>query len=434
MARSVELPGMRCNLRCGNLARTVAGLVAVAAACSVGCSSSTNGVTEVVGVGERQRIQWPERRRIEWRFRVVAAERWQRAGRRRARAQSGSSASGQMASVDASTSGDAAQVDASMALVCPPAAPDAGPYSVDATGVTFTLSGGLLRLEVCQDDIIRVEYTTASSIPMKTSLSVNATWPTPSFCMSETGGTVTITTARMQAKVATATGLVTFVDLAGNTVLSEASKKITPATVEGVGTNTVQTAWNSPANEALFGLGQHQDGVINRKGSTLVMQQANTEIQIPLVVSNKGYGVLWDNPSITTFAGNAANVPVQLQLRNRRHGRLLLLLRTRDRPRDRALPHRDGRGAAVPQVELWPLPVEGPLHEFGGSHGRRSRLSKQQHSRRRHRPGLAVLDPLRLGLAAHGSQPLSRSGRDRDTAAYRQHPHDDLDLAPIPDA
>jgi alpha-D-xyloside xylohydrolase len=208
--------------------------------------------------------------------------------------------------VDASTSEDAAPVDSSMALVCPSPPPDGGPYSVDAAGVTFTLSGGLLRLEVCQDDIIRVEYTTASSIPMKTSLSVNATWPTPSFCMSETGGTVTITTARMQVNVATATGLVTFADSAGNALLSEASKKLTPATVEGVGTSTVATAWQSPANEALFGLGQHQDGVINRKGSTLVMQQANTEIQIPLVVSNKGYGVLWDNPSITTFAGNAA--------------------------------------------------------------------------------------------------------------------------------
>jgi len=104
----------------------------------------------------------------------------------------------------------------------------------------------------------------------------------------------------------TATGLVTFADSAGNALLTEASKKLTPATVEGVATSTVATGWKSPADEALFGLGQHQDGVINRKGSMLVMQQANTEIQIPVVVSNKGYGVLWDNPSKTTFAGNEA--------------------------------------------------------------------------------------------------------------------------------
>ena len=199
-------------------------------------------------------------------------------------------------------------MDASLPpLVCPSPPPDGGAaYSVDAKGITFGGNGGTLRVEVCQDDILRVEYTTAPSIPMKTSLSVNAVWPMPRFCVSDTGGTVTITTALMQANVTTATGLVTFADPAGNVLLSEASKKVSPATVEGVATNTVATAWKSPANEALFGLGQHQDGVINRKGSTLVMQQANTEIQIPLVVSNKGYGVLWDNPSTTNFSGNAA--------------------------------------------------------------------------------------------------------------------------------
>jgi len=193
-----------------------------------------------------------------------------------------------------------------MVLVCPPAPDGGGAYSTDATGVTFTVNGGLLRLQVCQDDVIRVDYTTASSIPMKTSLSVNATWGTPSFCVSESGGTVTLTTARMKSNVDTATGLVTFADLAGNVLLSEASKQLMPKTVEGVATNTVQTAWASPQDEALFGLGQHQDGVINRKGSKLTLQQANTEIQIPVVVSNKGYGILWDNPSITNFDGGAS--------------------------------------------------------------------------------------------------------------------------------
>jgi alpha-D-xyloside xylohydrolase len=196
--------------------------------------------------------------------------------------------------------------DAPAPLVCPPAPSGAKTYVVDATGVTFTVGTGRLRTQVCQADIIRVEYTSAASFSTKDSLSVNKVWGTPSFCVAETGGTVTLTTARMQVNVATATGLVTFGDAAGNVLLPEASKNLTPATVEGVGTNTVATSWKSPADEALFGLGQHQDGVINRKGSTLNMRQANTQIQIPLVVSNKGYGVLWDNPSNTTFSGNAA--------------------------------------------------------------------------------------------------------------------------------
>ena len=41
---------------------------------------------------------------------------------------------------------------------------------------------------MCKEDVIRIEYTTASSIPAKTSLSVSATWGTPSFCVTENDG------------------------------------------------------------------------------------------------------------------------------------------------------------------------------------------------------------------------------------------------------
>ena len=125
--------------------------------------------------------------------------------------------------------------------------------------------------------------------------------------MTEAAGVLTITTARMKVKVTESSGLVSYTDLSDNALTSEYSKSLTAATVEGVATNTVAAAFNSPTNEALFGLGQHQDGVINRKGSTLRMLNENTEIQIPVLVSNKGYGLFWDNYSITNFAGNVSS-------------------------------------------------------------------------------------------------------------------------------
>jgi alpha-D-xyloside xylohydrolase len=191
-------------------------------------------------------------------------------------------------------------------VTCASPPPTGSSYTIDATGVTLTLSPGRMRVQVCQADIVRVQYTNASSIPSKTSLSVSATWGTPSFCVTETAGVLTITTARMKAKVTESTGLVSYTDLNDNPLTSEYSKSLTAATVEGVATNTVAAAFNSPANEALFGLGQHQDGVINRKGSTLRMLNANKEIQIPVLVSNKGYGLFWDNYSTTSFAGNVS--------------------------------------------------------------------------------------------------------------------------------
>jgi alpha-D-xyloside xylohydrolase len=186
------------------------------------------------------------------------------------------------------------------------APPTGSSYTVDSTGVTFTLNPGRLKVQVCKEDVIRIAYTSATSIPAKTSLSVNATWGTPSFCVTESAGVLTIATSRMKAKVTESSGLVTYTDLADDVLVSENSKSLKTATVEGVSTNTVKAAFNSPANEALFGLGQHQDGVMNRKGSTLHMLNANTQIQIPVLVSNLGYGLFWDNYSTTDFAGNVS--------------------------------------------------------------------------------------------------------------------------------
>jgi len=173
--------------------------------------------------------------------------------------------------------------------------------------VTFTLGGNLLRLQVCQEDIIRVQYASGTSIPAKTSLSVNATWAKPSFCVAQSSSVVTITTARMKAKVDTTSGVVTFTDLTDNVVLAEDGKTLTSVTVEGVKTFRVETTFKSPSNEALYGLGQHQDGVMNRKGTNEHISNVNTQINIPVLVSNRGYGIFWDNYANSDFYGNESS-------------------------------------------------------------------------------------------------------------------------------
>lgn len=180
-------------------------------------------------------------------------------------------------------------------------------YSIDATGVTFTVGSGKLRVQVCKEDIIRVAYTSAASLPTKASLSVSATWAPVPFCVSEAAGTVTLSTARMKAKVATSSGAVSFTDLSDTVILSENSKSTTAATVEGTSTYKIQTAFASPASEALYGLGQHQDSNMNLKGKSVRLLNANTQINIPMLVSNKGYGILWDNYSTSDFSSNTSS-------------------------------------------------------------------------------------------------------------------------------
>ena len=69
--------------------------------------------------------------------------------------------------------------------------------------------------------------------------------------------------------------------------------------LSGAGAATLRFA--SPADECLFGLGQFQDGYSNVRGLSRRLTQVNTQIAIPMLLSSKGYGLLWNNYGLTEF-------------------------------------------------------------------------------------------------------------------------------------
>ena len=44
-------------------------------------------------------------------------------------------------------------------------------------------------------------------------------------------------------------------------------------------------------DEALYGLGQHEEGILNLRGHMVYLHQANRKIAIPLLMSSLGYGI-----------------------------------------------------------------------------------------------------------------------------------------------
>lgn len=51
-------------------------------------------------------------------------------------------------------------------------------------------------------------------------------------------------------------------------------------------------------DECIYGLGQHQHGRLDQKGCVIELVQRNTEVSIPFLLSSRGYGFLWNNPSV----------------------------------------------------------------------------------------------------------------------------------------
>jgi len=69
----------------------------------------------------------------------------------------------------------------------------------------------------------------------------------------------------------------------------------------------VGATFKAPPDEHYYGLGQNQEGYLDRRGHVLRCAHdynapGGQSVCVPFMVSSKGYGLVWDNPSRTTVA------------------------------------------------------------------------------------------------------------------------------------
>ena len=175
-----------------------------------------------------------------------------------------------------------------------------------------------IRLQVVNDRIIRVQATAEQSFRNKQSLIIVPQNSKAQYKVEEQGDDLIITTAAMRAVLNEATGQITFYDLKDQVLLKEVAqggKTFKPFTVPDreicVDIAKVPEAqkhgwswralFDSPDNEAFYGLGQHQSEELNMKGKNEDLFQYNTKVSVPFVISNKNYGILWDSYSYSRW-------------------------------------------------------------------------------------------------------------------------------------
>lgn len=185
------------------------------------------------------------------------------------------------------------------------------PYEKTDEGVIVNLSPNdplstrKVRVRVITDDIMHVSATPANTFPARKSLV--AVWEKTKdggWDVIEQDGSVAIKTATTIASVSLSTGEVVFSDLNGNVILAEnknGGKTFSNIEVDGKKAFSMQQVFESPADEAFFGLGQHQADEFNYKGKNEELFQYNTKVSVPFVLSSRNYGILWDNYSLTRF-------------------------------------------------------------------------------------------------------------------------------------
>ncbi|WP_372174519.1 TIM-barrel domain-containing protein [Xanthomonas axonopodis] len=173
-----------------------------------------------------------------------------------------------------------------------------------ADGVTVVPSAkgaAPVRLQVVDSGIIRVSADPDGDFARSPSLMRVPVQGDTAFQMAEQGDSVQLKTGKVTASISTVDGHVSFADANGKPVLSEVAggRSFAPLKAEGKQYLSVRQRFQSPADEALYGFGQHQQGWMNQKGRNVELQQNNIDMAVPYLVSSRNYGLLWDNNSIT---------------------------------------------------------------------------------------------------------------------------------------
>ncbi len=169
------------------------------------------------------------------------------------------------------------------------------------SGLLLTLQTGAVRLDVCTPSILRVRYSPTGVFNDKPNdVVIKAAWPAVPFEVKPSQKEVTLTTSQLAVSINRSDGAIAYRVVGGQALLTEGPKLMTPATVNGEATYHAEDVFKIyGSEEGLYGLGQHQAGVWNYRGTSVDLSQENTEIAVPMLLSSKGYGVFWNNTSVS---------------------------------------------------------------------------------------------------------------------------------------
>ena len=170
-----------------------------------------------------------------------------------------------------------------------------------------------VRLQVIADKIIRVTASPTTKIPDPKSLITVYNAVSKNWTLVKSLDKVLLKTPAITATVLLSTGAVSFTDKAGKPIVAErqySGRSLSPAVFEGQSSYGLTQTFQTTADDAYYGLGQHQDDVFNYKGQQVFMFQNNTEVAVPFLVSSKNYGILWDNYSLTKVGDTRDYLPL----------------------------------------------------------------------------------------------------------------------------
>ncbi|NDV66963.1 TIM-barrel domain-containing protein [Bacteroides sp. 224] len=177
----------------------------------------------------------------------------------------------------------------------------------DSRGCSFVCDSILYRIEFMSEGCVRILSYPKGDTLVTQRLVVDASKPTfKDYTSEETGQTFVFRTHELSVTFNKKEAAFTFQEVSTGKVLlkekgNQKARNFKRSEAGGEPCLEV-TQWFIPTpDEAIYGLGQYQNGIMNYRGKSALLLQANMDIVNPFLISTHGYGILWDNYSSTKF-------------------------------------------------------------------------------------------------------------------------------------
>ncbi len=186
--------------------------------------------------------------------------------------------------------------------------------SIDGHRLQWRLNGEMLKVEPWGRDAVRVRATTLRAYPDMPGALLDAPAGTGASAKMD-GEKGVLVNGLLRAELWPDGTLHFFNALSGAALLEEPEPIFNRPPARwfrscGSDLSRLEVCFRAQPDERIFGLGQHQHGLLDNKGTVIDLEQRNTEVCIPFYVSSLGYSFHQAGAKITTesTSGAYANV------------------------------------------------------------------------------------------------------------------------------
>lgn len=171
-------------------------------------------------------------------------------------------------------------------------------------GVQVRLGETVKNVLFYSPNIVRVNANLGKLYTKVPSLTVVLPPPKMAFRIKDSAISLELSTASLRVIVDKKSGALTFLHSDGTEITRERAEQPTvlkKVTISDTPTYEVKQTFTLAPDESLYGLGQYNQRYMDYRGQEVLLVQTNIGIVVPLLISTKRYGIMWDIYSKSIF-------------------------------------------------------------------------------------------------------------------------------------